>query len=150
MNAIVVDANIALALIMPLPYSESAAGCMLLWKETGVELLAPALWAYEVVSGLRKAVSAGVYSTEAALVGLEQLSRLGIEQVPPSLELQQSALAWAQRLGQRVAYDAAYLAVAEERRADVWTADRSLVRAAQAAGARWVHWVGEVGAVAQE
>ena len=56
-----------------------------------------------------------------------------------------AAYAWAERLGQSRAYDAQYLAVAEQEGLELWTADRRLVRNAEQAGVRWVRRIGEVG-----
>lgn len=49
----------------------------------------------------------------------------------------------AERLGQSKAYGAQYLALASRENAPLWAADLRLVRAAQAAGLGWVHWIGE-------
>jgi len=47
-------------------------------------------------------------------------------------------------LGQSIAYNAQYAALAEQYRAELWSADRRLVNALQAQGADWAHWMGEV------
>ena len=141
MAAIVIDANLAIALIVPLPYSELASTRMRDWIAAGVQMLAPALWAYEVASGLRKAVVLKAIPAAQASAGLQALDRLSIELVAPTLDLHHNALAWAARLGQKVAYDAAYVALAEQRRAELWMADRSLAQKARAAGATWVRYL---------
>ena len=78
-------------------------------------------------------------SLSEAEARLETLARLGVQLVPPTPELDRLALRWAGRLGQTVAYDAHYLALAETLGCDFWTADRRL---AEAAGVSWVHWIG--------
>ena len=55
--------------------------------------------------------------------------RLGVQLVPPTLELDRMALRWADRLGQTVAYDAHYLALAETLGCDFRTVDRRLADA---------------------
>jgi len=55
----------------------------------------------------------------------------------------QAVLEWAGRLNQSRAYDAFYMALAEELGAEFWTADQRLARAAQQAGVTWTHWIGE-------
>jgi predicted nucleic acid-binding protein len=142
---IVMDANIALALIVPLPYSSEAAQRVKTWKETDDSILAPALWGYEIVSGLRKALVAQAISPAGAMAGLQMLWALNIEQVMPTPVLHQDALRWAERLGQRVAYDASYLALTESLQGEFWTADQSLIRNTRQMGLAWVHWVGEDG-----
>jgi predicted nucleic acid-binding protein len=48
------------------------------------------------------------------------------------------ALSWARKLGHSKAYDAQYLALAEEMKCPLLTADLRLARAARALGADWV------------
>jgi predicted nucleic acid-binding protein len=86
---------------------------------------------------------AKVISPQDALDGLHALFALNIREIPPTLELHREALQWAHQLGQGAAYDAAYLALAEQLQAPFWTADRRLANPAQQAGAAWVCWIGE-------
>jgi predicted nucleic acid-binding protein len=138
--AVVVDANIGVSLVINLDYSGRAQQLMLSWREKGTELLAPSLWWYEVVSALRKAVVAR-FATETDIVAaLADLAQLGIRTVEPTLETHRLALAWAARLEQSAAYDGQYLALAEQRGAEFWTADRQLAQRARA-HAPWVHWI---------
>lgn len=51
---------------------------------------------------------------------------------------------WSVRLGQHVAYDAQYLAHAEELDADFWSADHKLVNTLHHLNFLWAHWVGEI------
>lgn len=139
----VVDANLTVALVLPTPYSVRAQALWERWDAEAADVYAPTLWAYEVTSALRKAMSITGMFLQEAETHLETLARLGVQLVPPSLELDRSALQWAERLGQTVAYDAYYLALAERLGIDFWTADRRL---ADSAGAEvpWVHWAGEI------
>ena len=139
---VVIDANLALALILPLPYSLSAASQVARWKRARIMLHAPALWGYEVVSGLRKAVFDRAISPENAQDGLGSLWGLNIVQVPQTPGLAAASLRWAERLGRRVAYDAAYVALAEHLGAEFWTADGSLARNLQQQGVAWANWIG--------
>ena len=72
---------------------------------------------------------------------VDDLLALGVELVPSSPQQCHRALDWAERLGQARAYDATYLALAEELDAEFWTADRRLANAARHAGADWVRAV---------
>jgi predicted nucleic acid-binding protein len=137
-KAVVVDANIALGALLELPYSARCAALFENWLVTRTPLYAPVLWGYEVVSGLRKAVALKAVPSARANEALEQLHQLGVATVAPDLELHRAALRWADRLGQLVAYDAQYLALAERLGATLWTADRRLAERAHAAGAEWV------------
>jgi predicted nucleic acid-binding protein len=140
---IVVDANIVVALIVPLPYSAQAARRMMTWQSTETELFAPTLLEYETVTALRKAVVAEMITTDEASDAVESLVALDIQTVVPTKHLHSSALRWSERLKQRAAYDAQYLALAEELGAELWTADQRLANGAQQVGATWVHWVAE-------
>jgi predicted nucleic acid-binding protein len=49
------------------------------------------------------------------------------------------SLDWAERIQQTVAYDSAFLAVAESIQAELWTADKRLAKATQSLNINWVH-----------
>ncbi len=140
---IVLDANVVVALIIPLPYSDQATHRVMDWQETETELIAPTLLEYEMVTVLRKAIVARIITADEAAVAIESLVDLNIETVPPTQSLHDNALRWAEQLNQSVAYDAQYLALAEHLGVGLWTADRRLVNGARQVGAFWVHWIGE-------
>jgi predicted nucleic acid-binding protein len=139
----IVDANLTVALVLPTPYSAQAQALWERWHAEAVDVFAPDLWVYEITSALRKAVSITGMPSQEAEAHLETLMRLGVQLVPPTPELSQLALQWAERLGQTVAYDGHYLALAETLGGDFWTADRRLADSAGDA-VLWVHWIGEV------
>ena len=132
---IVLDANLIASLVLPLPYSETATSRILAWKRQQVTCAAPALWSYEVSTVLRKALVAGYLPSAQLDFALKHIWRINILDVPATFELQQQALAWAERLGQSRTYDSAYLAAAEALQSEFWTADRRLAKSAQQAGA---------------
>ena len=139
----VVDANLVAALVLPLPFSDQAAERIASWKHSGERLFAPTLMEYELDSVLRKAVALRLMTTAQAREALRQLDVLGIQSCPPTLALRERALHWAESLGQTKAYDAHYLALAEEMRVELWTADRRLAQASRQIGLDWVRWLGE-------
>ena len=143
MSGVVIDANLAIALMIPLPYSESSTARIQAWQQAGIPILVPGLWGYEVVSALRKAAAGEWITLQEAENALNELWALGFEQVPATLELHRSSLKWADRIGQKVAYDSAYLALAETNELEFWTADRPLAESAKAAGAKLVHYLGD-------
>ena len=140
---VVVDANLVIALVLSLPYSDPAMAKMIEWKQTKMDLLAPSLLEYEVSAVLRKATVAGLLATETANEALHKILDLHIHCLPPTRELHKCALQWAERLGHTKTYDAHYVAVAEEQQAELWTADRRLVNQAHQAGVTWLRWIGE-------
>ena len=142
MAQVVIDANIGLALVVNLPYSQAVEQKLTAWREQDNDLTVPALWWYEVVSSLRKAVQARLLTSRDALAALDDLATLGIVVHAATVETHRSALAWAERLKQAAPYDAQYLALAEKLGSALWTADKRLALNAKQLGLRWVQWIG--------
>ena len=134
--AVVVDASLAVALVLQTPYSDRAEELWYGWSADGVDVFAPDLWAYEVASALQQAVTVAGMPTHEAERRLLTVMNLGIHLVPPSVELGQAALRWVDRLGSAAAYDAQYLALAERLQTDFWTRNPQLRDAAL-----WVHYL---------
>jgi predicted nucleic acid-binding protein len=139
MRAVVIDANLAVALVVALPYSKRAAALIEEWQRDSVLLYAPLLWEYEVTTAVRKVVAAGGLLEDGATVALERMLKMRVQRVPPDTGLHLDALKWAQQLGQVAAYDAQYLALAARLGAEFWTADKRLAQKSRASGANWVH-----------
>ena len=142
MTTIVVDANLALSYVIPLPYSQLAITRFDQWAQSQARLVVPVLWRYEVLSGLRKAISMKMLTLEQAITSFKTLRDMDLEEIPSSEKEIADILGWAERLHQVVAYDSVYLALSEQIGAEFWTADRRLANAARAAGADWVHFLG--------
>lgn len=139
MNPILIDANLGLALVLPLPYSSRAQSRLGDWFGEDRRVLAPLLWEYEILSALRKAESLGIVTAERVDKCTRELWALDVERVPPSPDLHSLALQWSRRLGQSKAYDGQYLAAAQWAEADLWTADARLAEQARRLGVEWVH-----------
>ncbi len=138
---IVVDAGIVLALILPLPFSDQAAARIRSLRETREELYAPALLEYEVCSVLRQAVARKILDSDEADRALELIDAVRIRPITPATSLHARALSWADRLGHTKAYDAHYMALAEEMGCPLLTSDLRLARSARNLGASWVETV---------
>jgi len=143
MTVIVLDANFSLAQVLPLPYSPAVIQRMRAWQDQQPRILVPGSWEYEVVTGLRRACYLRLLSLEQAQTSLDELLGMELEVVATTPKLHRRALEWAERLAQSRAYDAQYLALAEQHSAELWTGDKRLVNGAAALGVDWVHWVGE-------
>ncbi len=140
---IVLDSNVAVALVIELPYSEASLRKMHFWQTEDTEVIVPSLWIYEVASVLRKMEVVGHLSSEDSRRALESLFALGFEIRSPDESLIYSAYDWSKRLGQTVAYDAVFLALAEQEGIPFWTADRRFVRVTQRAGLDWIRHIEE-------
>jgi predicted nucleic acid-binding protein len=125
---LVIDASVALALVLPDEQSDWAADVVSLVARTGGR--APMLWEYEVVSGLRNAERRQRISAEDVDDALTLLSRLPIRLEQPSAQ----SLLRLSRDHALTAYDAAYLSVAVRHGLPVATRDHALATAAQAEG----------------
>jgi predicted nucleic acid-binding protein len=112
------------------------------WATAEVAVHAPALLGYEVTNALHRYHRAGFLSSDSADLVLDAALSLPIR-YEHSPVLLRHALRLADRLGLSAAYDAQYLAVAEHLDAELWTADKRLVRQA-ASGPVTVRLVGQV------
>ncbi len=72
---------------------------------------------------------------------LELFTELAVQEMDVS---SRPARGWAARWKQNAAYEASFLAAAEQLRAEYWTADQALVTNARKFGADWIHWMGEI------
>lgn len=125
---LVIDASVALALVIPDEQSEWAEEVMSVVARTSAR--APMLWEYEVTSGLRNAERRGRISAQDVDDAVAVLSRLPIRLEQPSAQ----ALLRLSREHALTAYDAAYLAVGIRHSLPVATHDRALHSAALAEG----------------
>ncbi len=106
-------------------------------------MLAPALWWYEAVSAVRRAVYLKAMPAEDAWDRLINLGELEVQVVAPTMELNRLAITWAERLGQSRAYDSQYVALADMIHAEFWSADHRLVTRLRERAGGWAHWIGE-------
>lgn len=141
--AVVVDASIAVNFLLTQAYSVEAERCLERWKSVGEMLYALGHWYAEVVSALQFAVYQRKLNSQDAQTLVDVLPELGVQVVQPPADLLKASLRWAERLGQNKAYDAQYVALAEQLKAELWSADQRLVHALQSQGVNWAHWIGE-------
>jgi predicted nucleic acid-binding protein len=125
-STLVVDAGIALKLVLPGPDQARLRALADEWRRDGAALVAPDLWLYEVTSALAKAVHFEVLTEDEGRRALGLLHRLDVRLVPPDATQVVLAYDWTRRLRRAAAYDSFYLALAETLGADLWTTDRRL------------------------
>lgn len=134
-STLVVDAGLALKLVLPGPEQSRLQALADEWRRDGAALVAPDLWLYEVTSALAKAVHFEVLTEDEGRRALGLLHKLEVRLVPPDGAQAALAYDWTLRLRRAGAYDSFYLALAETLGVDLWTTDRRL-RAA--VGQPWV------------
>lgn len=108
-SPVVIDANLALKLVLPDPQREHASALVARLISQGSELVAPALWAYETTSTLCKAVHFGQLTPDEGRRALSQLLGLGVRLVAPDAGQNRQALEWTLRLKRASAYEAIIL-----------------------------------------
>jgi predicted nucleic acid-binding protein len=123
-----VDASIVIKLVVEEPGSDLADALWAQWIQQDVQIVAPALLRYEITAVLGKKVYRGQLSKEIANMALTAaLDLKGIEYIDsPVLHLR--ALELASQFGLPTAYDAHYLALAEQQNCEFWTADVRLTQ----------------------
>lgn len=128
-TCVVIDAGVVFNLLVPNPQRSYIQQLFRRWSQEDCRLCAPALWLYEVTSIFTKSVQFGSLNEEEARSGLSIVYRMGVQLIEPDEDQSRRAFDWTRRLGRAAAYDSFYLAAAEQRGCDLWTADRRLVNA---------------------
>jgi len=126
-DIVVVDASLALKWV--LAESDSSAAITLLgeWNTRKVEVIAPALFAYEATNILYRQVVVGKLTYDETKKLLAKLFSIGIElDFSHYINVSVRAMEFSHRFGLPAAYDAHYLALAEREQCDYWTADARL------------------------
>lgn len=100
------------------------------WRRERRSLAAPRLLRYEVTNALHRAQQHGLLSRGTAVAALRAVLALPIR-LHEDDGLHERALDLAGRFGLAAAYDAHYVALAEQLGVELWTADRRLARAVQ-------------------
>ncbi|MFN0074406.1 MAG: type II toxin-antitoxin system VapC family toxin [Chloroflexota bacterium] len=138
---IVVDASLTLHAVLPSDHQAPALNQFETWMQVGEVFTTPSLWLAECASGIRRAIYLRQVTEPRGQALLRSLESLNVEIYPVDLPLCESALSWAQRLGQSRAYDGIYLALAERLGVECWTSDRRLTNGARQLGVEWVRTI---------
>lgn len=141
-SPVVVDASFVLKLILPEEYSEQVRQVWEWWVRKEVEVSAPYLLTYEVVSVLRHKVFRGELVLEEGEAALLAIQAQGIMLLHPK-GLEQVSWELAKEFNRPTAYDTSYLALAQLLDSEFWTADKKLKNALQGR-LPCLRWVGEL------
>lgn len=134
-----VDASIVVRLVESGTHESPIVELWSGWHEAGRSLMAPTLLYYEVSNALHRYVVHGELRPEEAAEALDAALGLGIT-LYGDADLHHRALELAERFGLPVTYDSHYLALAERRGAEFWTADRGLAQTVHPT-LPWVHLI---------
>lgn len=132
--SVVIDAGALVAFMTNEPAAPTIFELIQDWGSQGTEMNAPALARYEIADALAKQATAGYLSDEAIDEVWDILDELPVVYHP--LRDGASVAHAALTLQRRSAYDAAYIALAEDLEAELWTLDGPLARSASTRGYR--------------
>jgi predicted nucleic acid-binding protein len=124
--AVVLDASLLVAIVSGDPRADAVSARLAGWLASSEGLHAPALTPFEVANGLTRLVAAGAMPEDRVESAWQAVQELPVTYHP----LREGALvvSLARRLERQSAYDAAYLALAQDLDAECWTLDGRLVR----------------------
>ncbi len=130
--SVVIDANALVAFVTNEPAAPKVTELLHGWGSEGTAVNAPALARYEIANALAKKAAAGSLSDDAMREAWDVLNELPI--VYHALRDGPGVMRSTLALERRSAYDAAYLALADDLGAELWTlTGRSLATPARAA-----------------
>ncbi|MBI3970722.1 MAG: type II toxin-antitoxin system VapC family toxin [Chloroflexi bacterium] len=130
MTQVCTDASFSLKLVLHEPERARVRAQWARWLHDGVTIIAPWLWTFETHAVLRRKVWRGELSDEHAREAWRVLRRQGIRIVHPR-GLMDRAWTLAAEHARPTTYDTVYLATAELRGCELWTADQRLINALQ-------------------
>lgn len=140
-SRVCVDASLIVRTLVFGPFTEQATALLAQWRQEEADLIAPALFAFEVTATLRRLVYQKELTPEEGEEAFARFLRIKVR-----LSHRQSIfpLAWqlAKQFNRPRAYATAYLALAQLNRCDFWTADEKLYNAVHP-HLPWVKWVGQ-------
>lgn len=145
-GSVVVDTSIAIKWVVAEPDSALAQALLQGWLNSGFTVIAPTLFASEVVNVLFKRVRRSLNTTDEAKKRLEHLLLRGpaliFDDADTNLALMTRALELAGQHSLPATYDAHFLALAEREGCEYWTADERLWNSVKDK-VPWVRWLGE-------
>lgn len=141
---ICLDASVAVKLVLDEEYSDHVEALLAAALDAGERVVGPPLLPIEVTNALlRRSRGQGGFTLAEAATRLATFLAFPIDIHSPA-GLHQRALAIATEFGLSAAYDAHYLALAEQLDCPLWTDDRRLQRA-MTSGSIHVRLIGDYG-----
>jgi len=142
-NVVVVDASIVLKWILNETDSSKALTLLADWNDREIEVYAPSLLVYEVTNALYRHVRKGEIPFYDARRGLTEIIYKVIEfDFPEEPDFNIRAMELGQQFGLPATYDSHYLALAERKECELWTADARLWNSIRGKLV-WLRWLGD-------
>ena len=141
MRRIVIDASVALKwYLADEEYSQKALGLLDNYVSNELDILAPSLLEYEVINGLVIAKKRGRIQEDKILMAVDGF--ISLELKLKNLSLYYPKVIHYCKVSNRSVYDASYLALAEDEKIPLITADKGLFNAVKK-DLKWIIWLGD-------
>ena len=142
-NAVVVDASIAIKWVLEESDSDRAEALLTEWNDKGISIYAPNLLVYEITNALYRKAHKGEITLDRAKEALADISLAEIDfDFSSDFALSTRAIELANRFNLPATYDSHYLALAEYKGCELWTADTRLWNSIRGK-LEWVRWMGD-------
>ncbi len=123
---VVLDSNVAVALALDTECAPGIEKRLRAWEGEKETLHAPSLFRFEVANALTRSIAADKIDSSDAKVAWQRIAAIEISL--HGLTDGPAVIAVARQLKRESAYDAAYVALAQELGAELWTLDGPLAR----------------------
>ena len=141
MKSIVIDTSVVLKwYLADEEYSQKALSILDKYVSNELDILAPSLLEYEVMNGLMIAKKRGRIQEKKILTAIEGFISLEIKLI--NLSLYYPKVIHYSMIYNRSAYDASYLALADDEGISLATADKALFNVVKK-DLKWVEWLGD-------
>jgi predicted nucleic acid-binding protein len=142
-NVVVVDASIAIKWVLEESDSDRAEALLIEWNDKGISIYAPNLLVYEITNALYRKVRKGEITLDRAKEALADISLAEIDfDFSIDFALSTRAMELANHFSLPATYDSHYLALAERKECELWTADTRLWNSIRGK-LEWVRWMGD-------
>ncbi|SRR6266851_3342704 len=142
-NIVVVDASIAIKWVLEESDSDRAEALLTEWNAKGISIYAPNLLVYEITNALYRKVRKGEITLDRAKEALADISLAEIDfDFSIDFALSTRAMELANHFSLPATYDSHYLALAERKECELWTADTRLWNSIRGK-LEWVRWMGD-------
>lgn len=141
MNDIVLDASVAVKLVIPEEFSRQAAALIEDSRNAGQRVVGPPLLVGEATNAVLQRFRRGDLTTGEAEIAVHDILSLAIiVTLPPGLI--EEGFRFARDHELPTVYDSFYVVLARVLNAELWTDDRRLLRLIRDT-APWVRWIGD-------